>query len=216
MKIVLFGPGGNVGQRIVAEALNRGHEVIGVAREPQHVSSVDKRVRLVKGDATDAASVAQVAAGADAIINSISPRPGSNGKPPSSMTTAARSLIGGAKRAGVKRVVIVGGAGSLEVAPGLQLVDAPTFPEPYKPEALAHREALAVYRSEANDLDWLYISPPIMFEPGPRTGKYRTGGDQVLFNDKNESRISIEDYAVAVVDELEKPKSSRKRTTVAY
>jgi putative NADH-flavin reductase len=216
MKIVLFGPGGNVGRHIAAEALSRGHEVIGVAREPQHLENVDKRMRLVKGDATDAASVAQVAAGADAIVNSISPRPGSHGKPAPSMTVAARALIAGAKRAGVKRLVIVGGAGSLEVAPGMQLVDTPQFPEAYKPEALAHREALAVYRAEANDLDWVYISPPIMIEPGPRTGKYRTGGDQVLFNDKGESRISFEDYAMALVDELEQRKNMRKRTTVAY
>jgi putative NADH-flavin reductase len=202
MHIVLFGAGGNVGQRLLTEALHRNHRVTAVVRDsatmlPQH------NLDVVEGDVTDATNVAQASTGADAIISAISPRPGQDGRPASSLTNAARALIDGATRAGVKRVVIVGGAGSLESAPGKQIVDAPDFPAAYKPEALAQRDALAVYRDEANALDWTYISPAAEIHPGSRTGRYRVSGDQLLENDQGESTITFEDYAVALLDELE-------------
>src|SRR5215213_4948278 len=127
MKIVLFGATGHVGQRIAKEALERGHEVVGVVRDPERSQAPDPRVALVRGDATDAASVARVARGADAVVNSISPRPGSLGKAPS-LAEAARAVIAGLGEAGVKRLLVVGGAGSLEVAPGVRLLDTPEFP----------------------------------------------------------------------------------------
>src|SRR5258708_1329235 len=121
MKLVLFGATGNVGQRVAAEALRRGHEVVGVVRDPTAVKSPDPRVRLVEGDATRADSVAAIARGADAVVSAISPRPNARGLPVPSLATNARALIAGLKKAGVKRVLFVGGAGSLEVAPGKQL-----------------------------------------------------------------------------------------------
>jgi putative NADH-flavin reductase len=216
MKISLFGAGGNIGRRIAREALDRGHQVTAGVRDPAHFQSFDPRLRVVKGDATDASSVAETSRGADAIVSSISPRPGSQGQPPSSLTAAARALMAGARNAGVRRLLIVGGAGSLEVAPGLQLVDAPTFPDLYKPEALAQRDALGVYRSEGNDCDWTYISPAGEIGDGKRTGRYRTGNDQLLVDDKGRSFISYEDYAAALIDELEQGKHVRRRITVAY
>lgn len=215
MKIVLFGATGNIGQRIAREALERGHDVVGVVRDPTQSQAPDPRVRLVQGDATDAASVASVAQGADAVVSAISPRPGTTGSAPS-LSAAARALIAGLKQAGVKRLVIVGGAGSLEVAPGVALVDTPDFPEAYKPEAIEGREALAVYRAEAAELDWTFISPAVVIQPGQRTGKYRTTLDQLLTDEQGNSTISFEDYAVALLDELEQPQHVGHRFGVAY
>ena len=144
MKLVLFGATGNVGQRVAAEALRRGHEVIGVVRDPAAVEPPDPRVRLVKGDATNAESVADVARGAEAVVSAISPRPNARGLPAPSLSANSRALIAGLRKAGVKRVLYVGGASSLEVAPGKALADQPDFPEIYKAEAREVREALAI------------------------------------------------------------------------
>jgi putative NADH-flavin reductase len=127
---------------------------------------------------------------------------------------ATRTLASGLKRAGVRRFLMVGGAGSLEVAPGLQLVDTPDFPEAWKPYALAHRDALAVLKD--SDLDWTNLSPAAFIQPGQRTGKFRLGKDTLVTDEKGGSRISAEDYAVALVDELEKPQYIRQRFTVGY
>jgi hypothetical protein len=215
MKIVVFGVTGHVGQRIAREALERGHEVVGVVRDSARSQSPDPRVRLVQGDATDAASVAAAVRGADAVVSSVSPRPGTTGTAPS-LADAARGLIAGLRRAGVKRLVVVGGAGSLEVAPGVALMDAPGFPDAYRAEAEQGRESLAVYRAEAEGLDWTFLSPAIVIQPGERTGKYRTTGDQLLTDEQGNSTISYEDYAVALLDELEKPQHVGRRFGVAY
>jgi len=216
MKIVVFGATGNVGQRVVAEALRRGHEVVGVVRDPDAVQSPDKRVRLVKGDATNADSVAKIARGADTVVSAISPRPNARGLPAPSLSKNARALIQGLRAAGVKRVLYVGGASSLEVAPGKALADTPDFPEIYREEAREGREALAIWRNEAKGLDWTYLSPAVEIAPGKRTGKYRTTDDKILFDDKGKSFITFEDYAVAVLDELERPQHIAKRFGVAY
>jgi putative NADH-flavin reductase len=214
MKLVVFGAGGNVGQRIVSEALTRQHRVTAVVRDeatilPQHNLDVQE------GDATDAASITRVSRGADAIVSAISPRPGQDGRPASSLTMAAAALIAGAKEAGVRRLVIVGGAGSLQLPSGEQLVDSAEFPAVYKPEALAQRDALEVYRFHAGELDWTYISPAAEIHPGRRTGEYRVSGDQLLVDEEGKSHISFEDYAVAVLDALEQGAHFGRRMSVA-
>ena len=216
MKIVVFGATGNVGQRIVAEALRRDHEVAGVVRDPDAVKSPDKRVRLVKGDATNADDIARIARGAGAVVSAISPRPNARGLPAPSLAANSRALIKGLRDAGVKRVLYVGGASSLEVAPGKALADMPDFPEAYREEAREGREALNIWRNEAKGLGWTYLSPAAEIGPGKRTGKYRTTTDQLLKDDSGRSFITFEDYAVAVVDELENPKHVGKRFGVAY
>jgi putative NADH-flavin reductase len=216
MKIVVFGATGNVGRQIVAEALRRGHEIVGVVRDPDAVKSPDSRVRLVKGDATNAADIAKIIRGADAVVSAISPRPNARGLPAPSLGKNARALIDGLGRAGVKRVIYVGGASSLEVGPGKALADTPDFPEIYKEEAREGREALDIFRNEAKGLDWTYLSPAAEIAPGKRTGKYRTTDDKLLVDDKGKSFITFEDYAVAVLDELEQPKHVAKRFGVAY
>lgn len=215
MKIVLFGATGHVGQRIVREALSRGHEVVGVVRDPARSQAPDPRVQLVRGDATDAASVAAVARGADAVVSAVSPRPGTTGNAPS-LSDVARALLAGLREAGVKRLLVVGGAGSLEVAPGVALLDTPGFPDAYKAEAEEGRESLQVYRAEGKGLDWTFLSPAVVIQPGERTGKYRTTIDQLLADEQGNSVISYEDYAVALLDELERPQHAGRRFGVAY
>jgi putative NADH-flavin reductase len=213
---VIFGATGNVGSRIAREALDRGHQVTGVVRNPESVQSPDSRMKLARGDATSAESVAQLSRGADAVVSAISPRPNARGLPAPSLVENARALIAGLRKAGVKRVLYVGGAGSLEVAPGQQLMDQPGFPEAYMAEAREGRAALAVWRNEAGGLDWTYLSPAAEIGPGKRTGNYRASGDALLSDAEGKSFISFEDYAVAALDELENPNYVGRRTGVAY
>jgi len=216
MKLVLFGATGNVGQRIAAEAVRRGHDVVGVVRDPATAAPSDSRLRLVQGNATDAASVAEVVRGADAVVSAISPRPNARGLPQPKLADNARAIIAGLRRAGVPRVLYVGGASTLEIAPGRQLVDEPDFPAQYKAEALEGREALGIWRTEAEGLDWTVLSPAIEIGGGERTGSYRTTGERMLFDANGKSFISFEDYAVAALDELEQPQHVGRRFGVAY
>ncbi len=216
MKLVVIGATGNVGQRIAREALERGHEVVGVVRDPAAVSSPDSRLTLVAGDATNAASVAEVTRGAAAVVSAISPRPNARGLAAPSLVENARAVIAGLQQAGVRRVLYVGGAGSLEVAPGQALMDQPGFPAAYLAEAQEGRDALAVWRTEAEALDWTFLSPAAEIAPGMRTGAYRTTADQFLTDAAGRSAISFEDFAVAVVDELEAPRHVKGRFGVAY
>lgn len=212
MRIAIFGAGGWVGGTVVREALSRGHAVTVVVRDPTRQLK-HERVEVATADATDAAQVASAVAG-HAVVASISGRRDANH---AVVPAAARALLAGLAQAGIKRLLWVGGAGSLEVARGVRLIDTPQFPAEVKPESAAAIEALQVFRdSTFDDVQWSYLSPPAMLEAGQRTGRYRTGGDQLLKDEKGESRISVEDYAVALVDELERPAHIRQRFTVAY
>jgi uncharacterized protein len=208
MKVVLYGASGMIGSRILAELVSREHQVTAVVRNPGKVTAPG--VTVVKGDVTDAASVAATAKGAEVAISAYAPPP----TEVAALLPAVRSLLAGLETAGVKRLLVVGGAGSLEVAPGVQLVDAPNFPDEWKGIALAHRDLLPVL--QASNLDWSCLSPAALIQPGIRTGKFRLGGKQLLTDAKGESRISAEDYAVALVDELEKPMHVRQQFTLAY
>ncbi len=209
MKVVLFGASGMIGSRILDELARRGHAVTAVARNPEKVQAFNG-VKVVQGDVTDPASVAAVAKGADAAISAYAPPPTETAK----ILDATRSLLTGLKQAGVRRLIVVGGAGSLEVAPGVQLVDTPEFPSAWMAIALAHRDVLPILKQ--SDLDWTYLSPAALIQPGVRTGKFRLGGTRLVANDRGESRISAEDYAVALVDELENSQNIRKQFTAAY
>lgn len=212
MKIVVFGARGRIGERIVQEALSRGHDVIAVIRDADKAQQAQEHFTIAAGDAANAADVARVAAGADVVVSAVGPSPAHS---PTFLSDAAHALLEGMRQAGAQRLLIVGGAGSLEVAPGQHLLDSPEFNPAWRPTALAHRDALNVYRAE-KDLNWTYLSPADQIFPGERTGHYRTGGDQLLRDAEGHSRISMEDYAVALVDEIEQPKHPRQRFTVAY
>lgn len=214
MKIALFGANGTIGQRILQEALAHRHQVTTVLRETSHFASLGNNVTATVGDVTDPASIAEAVKGHDAVISAVGPKlPDGD---PQIVVSAAHALLDGLARAGVKRLLVVGGAGSLEVAPGVQMVDSPDFPTAWKPVALAHRDALEVYRNAQTNIDWTYISPAAMIAPGQRTGRFRTGGDQLLTDKNGESHISAEDYAAALLEELENPSHTRRRMTVAY
>jgi hypothetical protein len=208
MKVVLFGASGMIGSRILAELLGRGHQVTAVVRNPGKVGAPGARV--LTGDVTESASVAQTAKGADAAISAYAPPKGDEPL----LSAATHALLEGLEDAGVRRLLMVGGAGTLEVAPGVALVDAPGFPEQWRDIAMAHRDALPILKD--SHLDWTYLSPGGFIQPGERTGKFRIGGTSLLLDEKGESRISAEDYAVALVDELENPQHVRQHFSVAY
>jgi uncharacterized protein len=208
MNVVLFGASGMIGSRILHELMRRGHTVTAVVRNPENIKATGSRV--VKGDITDEASVAAIAKGAEAVISAYAPPQAQ----PDLIVPATQSLLNGLKKGGVKRVIIVGGAGSLEAAPGVPLVDMPNFPAEFKGIALAHRNLLPILKE--SDFDWSSLSPAALIQPGERTGKFRLGTTRLLSDAKGESRISAEDYAIALVDELENPKHLRQQFTVAY
>lgn len=203
MKVALIGISGQVGSRLLAELLRRGHEVTGIARDTGGVAA-RPRLLLKNADATRPAQLAPLLAGHDAVISAMK-----------FATSDAAALIAALKQADVPRLLVVGGAGSLEVAPGKALIDAPGFPAAYKPEAEAGRRFLETLRQESR-LDWSFLSPSAEFVPGERTGSFRLGDERLLTDASGRSWISMEDFAIAMVDELEAPKHSRQRFTVGY
>jgi putative NADH-flavin reductase len=211
LKIALFGATGMIGSRIAAEAARRGHQVTALARNPERVPADVANLTAVQADLLDAASVAAAVRGHDVVASAYAPPR----EDASRVATATRTLVEGVRAAGVKRLVVVGGAGSLEAAPGKQLVDMEGFPDAYKAVALAHRDALTFYRT-LTDLDWTFFAPAALIAPGERTGVFRTAADVLLADASGNSHISAEDYAVAFVDELEQGRFIRKIATAAY
>lgn len=212
MNIALIGATGFVGSAVLEELLRRQHRMTALARNPGKITARDG-LAVVQADAQDASQVAQAVAGHDALVNAYNPGwtvPDIHDQ----FLIGTRAIYAGVKQAGVKRLLVVGGAGSLFVAPGVQLVDTPNFPAEYKPGALAAREALNLIQNETS-LDWTFLSPPILLAPGERTGKYRLGTDAPLMNGEAPGGISVADLAVAIVDELENPRHVRQRFTVA-
>ncbi|MDN5940961.1 MAG: NAD(P)-dependent oxidoreductase [Nitrospira sp.] len=213
MKVALIGATGFVGSAILHEALNRGHEVTAIVRHPEKLAAHAK-LTPKKGDIYQEDEVSRLVAGHDAVISAFNP----GWKNPDiyqQQIEGTHSIINGVKKASVKRLLVVGGAGSLEVKPGLQLVDTPEFPLEYKQGSLAAREALNILRKDIC-LEWTFLSPSAVLEPGHRTGTFRLGTDQLLTDVKGESRISVEDLAKAMIDELDHPEHVRQRFTVGY
>ena len=213
MKIAVIGATGFVGSAIVKEALQRGHDVTAIVRHPEKVTPHPK-LRPHKADVQKGDEVTQSVAGHDVVISAFNPG-WTNPNMYDLQVRGTRAIIYGVKKAGVKRLLFVGGAGSLEVKPGVQSVDLPEFPAEYKQGALATREALNLLRKEPS-LDWSFLSPSADLFPGQRTGKFRLGTEQLLADTQGKSRISVEDYATAMIDEVEKPKHIRRRFTVGY
>ena len=213
MQIALIGATGFVGSPVLVELLSRGHQVTVLARNPAKLPA-QPNLTVVAADALDAAQVAQAVAGHDAVVSAYNPG-WTEPKIYDLFLQASAAIVDGVKRAGLKRLLVVGGAGSLFVAPGVQLVDTPPFPAEYKQGALAAREALNQLKLETS-LDWSFVSPPIGLAPGARTGQYRTGLDDLLPGvGEAPAGISVADLAVAIVDELETPRHLQKRFTVA-
>jgi putative NADH-flavin reductase len=203
MDIGLIGATGHVGSRILAELARRGHTVTAIARNPGRIA-LPPGVTAAGGDAADPVDLADLLKGHDAAVSAV---PFASSDPD--------KLIEAVKRAGLHRYVVVGGAGSLEVEPGIRLIDTPEFPEAHKDEAEKGAAFLDRLRRE-KELEWTFLSPSANFAPGERTGTFRLGQDRLLVDAKGESRISFEDFAMALVDELENPKHIRQRFTVGY
>jgi len=209
MKIAIFGAGGTIGQRITLEALVRGHEVKALVRHLDGFPIAHPRLSVMKADILDPVSIAEAIADADVVVNATS---GNNQADPRAFyLDSARATIEGIQRAGIKRLIVVGGAASLEVAPGVMLIDTPAFPEAWKGVALPMIETLNIYRSSTSN--WTFFSPSALITPGKRTGKYRRGTDQLLTNEQGESFISAEDYAFVLLDEIEQPQAVGQRFT---
>jgi len=207
MNVVLYGATGNAGSRILTELLSRGHSVTAVVR---NTSKVPPAVKAVQDDLSNVDTIAEIIAGADAVISAYGP-PQDN---TDALVEVTKREIAAVQKAGNLRLIVVGGAGSLEVAPGVSLLASGSLPAAWIPIATSHDKALKLL--EASSINWTYLSPAAFFEPGTRTGKFRLGKKELLSDAKGESRISMEDYAIALVDELEKPAHERARFSVGY
>lgn len=213
MKVALIGATGFVGSALLKELLSRGHSVTAIVRHPEKLAAND-RLTSVAGDVYDTAGLAALLRGHDAVISAFNP----GWKNPSLYDDQVRgttSIIAAVEQAGIKRVLWVGGAGGLEVKPGVRLIDDPNLPGWIKPGSLATINALDQLKAHPK-LDWSYISPSGNMQPGERTGKFRLGGEQLVVDANGQSHISVEDYAVAMLNELEHPAHIRKRFTVGY
>jgi putative NADH-flavin reductase len=202
MKIAVLGASGRAGSEITREAAARGHQVLAIARNPQNISAPEGVV-AVAGDASDPQALAALIAGSDAVVSALH------------FDVPAQTLLDALRTAGVPRLLVTGGAASLEVAPGTRLIDTPEFPEEWKAFAMGGITFLDALR-EVDDIDWTFFSPAALIFEGPRTGTYRAGGDQLVTDEAGESRISFADYAIAMIDELEAHKHARARFTAAY
>jgi putative NADH-flavin reductase len=217
MKIALIGASGFVGSAVLKEALDRGHQVTAIVRNPEKIKLQNKNLEVVKADAQQPEDVAAAVKGHDAVINAYNPGWGNPAIYTESLK-GAQAIQEGVKKAGVNRLFVIGGAGSLYIAPGQQLVDSPEFPGDWKDGALAARDYLAILRHEES-LDWTFLSPAIEMHQGTsgeRKGTYRKGLENPVFGETGRSLISVEDMAIAILDEIEHPQHIRQRFTVAY
>ena len=202
MKVVVLGASGRAGSEIAREVARRGHDVTAIARNPDAIPSVPG-VTAVRGDASDADGLADLIKGSEAVISALH------------FNVPADVILSALKTAGVPRLLVTGGAASLEVAPGVRVIDTPDFPAEWKEFAMGGITFLDALRNE-KQIDWTFFSPAALIEEGPRLGHYRLGTDQLVVDADGDSKISFADYALAMVDELEQRKHSRARFTAAY
>lgn len=210
MKLIIFGASGTIGQAIMQEALRRKHEVTAVVRNRFKLNEKHDLLTIVEGDLLKPDSIAELVKGHEVVISAYGPKFGAEQE----LVEVARALVEGLRKGGVERLIVVGGAGSLMTDEGIPLMETAGFPEEVKPLAMAHQDAYQIYQE--SDLDWTYLSPASTIEPGIRTGNFRIGTDRLVVDEDGQSRISVEDYAVALLDEVDDPYSSGSRFTVAY
>lgn len=217
MKLALIGATGNVGQTILNEALQRGYEVTAIARNPEKLNITNDKLTIRAVDVFDVDSLAAALAGHDAVVSSYNSG-WTNPNIYDDFIAGSEAIQKAVKLSGVKRLLVIGGAGSLEIAPGVQLVDSPDFPAAYKPGASAARDYLNILKKE-QDLDWTFLSPAINMHPdahGEPIRKFRLGTDQPVFDENGKNFILIEDLAVAIINELENNQFIKKRFTLGY
>jgi uncharacterized protein len=208
MKVAVIGATGKSGQRLTAELLQRGHSVRAVVRNPEKVPQT-KGIEVAKSDLSDIAQLVDVLNGADVVVSAYGPPADDTDQ----IISTTKRITEAVKR-NKQRLLVVGGAASLFVAPGVTVLASGYLPEPYLPIAKSHAQVLKDL--EASGADWTYFSPAGFFEPGERTGKFRLGKDDLIADASGKSRISMEDYAIATVDELERPQHCGERFTIGY
>jgi len=213
MKLALIGATGYVGAALLEEALNRDHQVTALVRHPEKLPQHPNLI-AIESDVHEVAALSEKLRGHDAVLSAFNPGWGV-ADIREQFVTGTKAILTATKAAGVPRLLVVGGAGSLYVAPGQQLIDSAGFPAEYKEGAEGARQALNLLREE-RDLQWTFLSPAAHLEPGPRTGQFRLGGDDLLLSDGQPGRISVADLAVALLDETEQPQHPRQRFTLAY
>lgn len=216
--IILIGASGFVGSAILEEALNRGHKVTALVRNPEKIQVKNENLTVLAVDATDVEALSKVVAGKDAVISAYNPGWG-NPRLYEELLENYPKIIEGVKKAGVQRLLVVGGAGVLYVQPGMRLMDSGTLPAELMPAVRGEGELFLNVLSKDNDIDWAYFAPPANLGnmgKGIRTGKYRLGTDTLLVDEKGDSFISVEDYAVAMIDELEQEAHHKALFTAAY
>ena len=214
MKIAIIGATGFVGTAVLNEALQRGHQVTAIARNVDKVATGNKNLTAIAADADDSANLAKILAGSDAVVSAYNAG-WTNPNLYSDFIKGSEAIQQAVKLSGIKRLLVVGGAGSLEVAPGVQMVDTPQFPAEWKSGATAARDYLNTLKKET-ELDWTFLSPAANLHPGERTGKFRLGTDNPVTDADGKNEISVEDMAVAIIDELEKKQFIKKRFTLGY
>ena len=213
MKIALIGAG-FTGMPVLAEALDRGHEITLILRDPSKVTEASPKLIVSAADVNNTDILTGLLEGHDAVISTFNP--GWNSPDLYvNFIKGSENIQQAIKTAGIKRFIVIGGSGSLEVTPGVQLVDTPDFPDKWKEGATAARDYLKTLRRETW-LDWTYLSPAINLYPGTRTGSYRTGMETPVYDDQGRSEISNGDLAVAVLDELDRSAFIKKRFTAGY
>jgi hypothetical protein len=209
MNVIVYGATGNSGSEIVKELVRRGHKVTGVARHVEKLKDLPG-VTAKTDDLSNVDAVAAIIKGADVVVTAYQPPADNTDK----LIDVTRLQIEAVKKVGSPRLLVVGGAGQLEVAPGVTLIKSGYLPAEYIPIATSHEKAAEVLKG--SDINWTYIAPAGYFVPGERTGKYRTGTNNLVSDEKGESKISFADYAIAMVDEIEKPKHERALFSVGY
>ena len=214
-EIVLIGASGFVGSAILKEALDRSHKVTAVVRYPEKITMVHKNLIVKQGDVSLRGTVREVSKGADAVLSAYNPG-WKNPDIATETTRVYRTILEGVRQSGVKRFLVVGGAGSLFISPGKRLMDSGVMPEFILPAVRALAEFYLNDLEAEKNIDWVFFSPAGNIKPGTRTGKYRLGKDDLIVNETGESIISVQDYAVAMIDELERPSHHQERFTIGY
>ena len=202
MKIAVLGASGRAGSEITAELVRRGHEVVAIARTPGSITATTG-ITPVNADASDPTALAGILRGSDAVISALT------------FEVSAQMLLTALRQAGIRRLLVTGGAASLKNDRGERMIDAADFPETWKPVAMRGVDFLTELKQE-QEIDWVFFSPAFYFVTGERTGKFRLGKDHLIADGAGDSRISFADYAIAMVDELEQHRHSRERFTVGY
>ena len=214
-KIALIGASGFVGSALLKESLDRGHKVTAIVRHPEKITTLNPNLQLKQGDVMSVETVAKLVAGSDVVISAYNPG-WTNPNIAEDTTLTYKSIIEGVKKAGINRLLIVGGAGSLYVTPDVRLIDTGVLPDAFVPAIQALAEVLYDLQKNEIELDWAFFSPAGNIAPGEKKGTYRLGKDELIVDIHGESNISVEDYAVAMINEVENPHHHRERFTIGY